>query len=153
MEAVLALERIVQERRRQVVGNADGMDVAGEVEVEILHGHHLAVASTSGATLDAEYRSQGGLPDADYGILAYGAQRLSEADGGDGLALAQRGGGDSCDVNILGLGLVGKPAKYLQLDLGLVIAVELYLVSQDADSSSHLFHLTQFSLLCNFQVT
>jgi hypothetical protein len=41
-------------RRQQVVGHADRMDVAGQVEVEVLHGHHLGVATTGRAALDAE---------------------------------------------------------------------------------------------------
>lgn len=38
----------------QVVGGRDGVDVAGEVEVEGLHGDHLGVPAAGSAALDAE---------------------------------------------------------------------------------------------------
>ncbi len=42
----------------QVVGRADGVDVAGQVEVELLHGDDLAVAAAGRAALDAEDRAR-----------------------------------------------------------------------------------------------
>ena len=36
-ELVAAVQVVVDERREQVVRRADGVDVAGEVEVEVLH--------------------------------------------------------------------------------------------------------------------
>jgi hypothetical protein len=41
--------------RRQVVRRADGVDVAGQVEVEVLHRDDLAVAAAGGAALDPEH--------------------------------------------------------------------------------------------------
>ena len=50
--------------RHEVVGGRDGMDVAGQVKVEILHRNHLAVAAASRAALDPEGGALAGLPDA-----------------------------------------------------------------------------------------
>ena len=54
----------VDGRRHQVVGGRDGVDVAGQVQVEILHRDHLAVAAAGRAALDAEGRALAGLADA-----------------------------------------------------------------------------------------
>ncbi len=45
---------VLQNRGEQVVGGSDGMDVAGEVKVDVLHGDDLGVASTCRASLDAK---------------------------------------------------------------------------------------------------
>ena len=63
-ERVLVVEAVVEERAGQVVGRPDGVDVAGQVEVEVLHRDDLAVAATGRAALDAEDRAQGRLADA-----------------------------------------------------------------------------------------
>jgi hypothetical protein len=42
----------------EIVGRADRVDVAGQVEVEVLHRDHLAVAAAGRAALDAEDRPE-----------------------------------------------------------------------------------------------
>ncbi|MGD0997918.1 MAG: hypothetical protein ABR941_06315 [Thermoleophilia bacterium] len=42
----------------QVVGGADGVNVAGEMKIQILHGDDLRVAAAGGAALDAEHRPE-----------------------------------------------------------------------------------------------
>ena len=59
----------------------DGVHVAGEVQVQPLHGHDLAVAAARGAALDAEGRPHRGLADRDGGALA----DLAKRDGWKGL--------------------------------------------------------------------
>ena len=55
---VAVQDRGVEHRREQVVGRADRVDVAGEVEVEVLHRHDLRHAAAGGAALDAEHRAE-----------------------------------------------------------------------------------------------
>jgi hypothetical protein len=47
----------LQHRREQVVRRADGVDVAREMEVEVLHGDDLGVAAARGAAFDPEDRA------------------------------------------------------------------------------------------------
>ena len=42
----------------QIVGDTNGVEVAGEVEVDVLHGHDLGVAAAGRAALDAEAGAQ-----------------------------------------------------------------------------------------------
>ena len=44
----------IQRRRAQVVGSGDGMDVTGQVQVEILHRDDLRVPAAGGTTFNAE---------------------------------------------------------------------------------------------------
>src|SRR4029450_3314437 len=69
-ERVLVVEAVVDERAREVVRRAYGMDIAGQVEGEILHRDDLAVATARRATLDPEHRPERRLADVDRGPLA-----------------------------------------------------------------------------------
>ena len=69
-ERVLVVEAVVEERAGEVVGGADGVDVAGQVEVEVLHRDDLAVAAAGGPALDPEDRPERWLADADRRLVA-----------------------------------------------------------------------------------
>ena len=56
-ELVALVQVVVDHRRQQVVRRGDGVEVAGEVQVEQLHRDHLAVAAAGRAALDAEGRA------------------------------------------------------------------------------------------------
>ena len=51
------MDVIVNEGRQQVVGNTDGMKVTSEVEVDVLHRHHLGVTTASSSALDTKDRT------------------------------------------------------------------------------------------------
>ena len=53
-ERIAPIDVIVDQRGEQVVGGADGVEVAGEMEVDVLHRHDLGVAAAGRAALDAE---------------------------------------------------------------------------------------------------
>ena len=55
---VAVQDRRVDHRREQVVGGADRVDVAGEVEVEVLHRDDLGQAAAGRAALDPEHRTE-----------------------------------------------------------------------------------------------
>ena len=61
-QGVALLNMVVQHGRQQVVGCADGVEIAGKVEVDFLHGHHLGVTTAGSAALHAEHGAQRGLP-------------------------------------------------------------------------------------------
>ncbi len=91
VELVAVEEVRVDEGGEQVVGRGDGVEVAVEVEVDLVGGLDLAASAAGGAALHAEDRAERGLARGDEGALADALEALDEADGGDGLALA--GGG------------------------------------------------------------
>ena len=70
IQRIALLDVVVQHGGQQVVGRADGVEIAGEVEVDVLHGHHLRIAAAGSAALYAEHRAQGGLPQAEQDVLA-----------------------------------------------------------------------------------
>ena len=92
-ERVLVVEVVVEERRGEVVGGPDGVVVAGQVEVEVLHRDDLAVAATGRPALDPEHRPQARLADGHRRALADPVQALGQADRRRRLALAERASG------------------------------------------------------------
>src|SRR3954454_25276667 len=105
------MKAVVDEGPGQVVGSPDGMDVAGEMEVEVLHRYDLAVPTGRGAALDPEHRTERRLPDADGCLAADRLEPLRQADRRRRLAFTERGRGDRRDDNV-------RPARSLGLESG-----------------------------------
>jgi hypothetical protein len=57
IERIAPIELIVEERREQVVRRTNRMEIAGEMEIDLLHRHDLGIAATRGAALGAEARA------------------------------------------------------------------------------------------------
>ena len=130
---LVAVEQVgVEHGRAHVVGCGHRVHVAGEVEVEQLHGHHLAVAAAGRAPFDAERRPQGGLANGDSGPLVDVAEPLAQPHGCGGLALAQRGGSDGRHHYVAGPGPVGQRLDGVQADLGRSRPVGLQHLGWDA---------------------
>ena len=142
----------VDRRRDQVVRRGDGVDVARQVQVEVLHRHHLAVAAAGRAALDAEGRPLRRLADRRHHALAQHAQPLRQADGGRGLALAQRRRRDGRHVDVLALRPVGELLQHIQVDLGLVLAVQVQVVGAESQRRRDVEDRLQFRGLRNLQV-
>ena len=121
-ERVALLDVIVQHGSEQVVGSTDGMEVAGEVEVDILHGDDLGVSAASGTALDTEDRAERGLAQRDGALNAAATQSIGQTDGRRGLALARGRGVDGRDEDELGL-VVARLVEQRVIHLGLVEAV------------------------------
>src|SRR5262245_1424488 len=82
-------------RGHQVVRSRNRVNVAGQMQVEVLHWDHLRVAAARRAALDAEGGTLRGLADAGEDRLAQmRAERLRQADGCRSLAFAQGCRGD-----------------------------------------------------------
>ena len=59
VQRVALVDVVVEHGGQQVVGRADGVQIAGEVQVDVLHGHHLRIAAAGRAALDAEHGPRG----------------------------------------------------------------------------------------------
>ena len=146
IQLVALLDVIVEHCGEQVVCGAYGVEVACEVEVDILHGHYLGVAAARSAALDAEYRAERRLTQGDHNIFAYTAHTVGEADGRGGLALASGGGGyggDEYQLAVRVLVLFHQREVYLCL----VFAVLLDVFVVDARSCGYLGYRLHFAAL------
>ena len=122
-ERVAPVDVVVDQRRQQIVRRGDGVEVAGEMEVDVLHRDHLRVAAAGRAALHAEGRAERRLAQAEHRLLADVVERVGEADRGGGLALAGRRRRDRGDQDQLAVLLVLERLDVVHRHLGLVVAV------------------------------
>ena len=123
----------VDGRRQQIVGCRDGMNVAGEVEIEVLHGDDLAVSAACGAAFDSEGRSQTRLAHAGEDLLAQmRSQRLAQPDGRGGLAFSQGSGSDGGYHHILAARKTLQPVENREADFGLGVSIKIQLMGENA---------------------
>jgi hypothetical protein len=85
------------------------MDIACEVEIEILHGHDLRITAAGCAALDAEGRALRRLADGrHHRFPEVRAQSLRKSDGCRRFALAEWGRGDGSHIDVLAIWPLGQ---------------------------------------------
>ncbi len=127
-ERVAVQQVRLEDRRQQVVRGADGVDVAGEVEIQVLHRHDLRVAAAGGAALDPEHGPDRCLAQAEHRSSARVAEPLRQRDRRRRLALAglrRRHRRHADQLPVCGR---GESVEHRKVDLGLRAAVRLDLV-------------------------
>ncbi len=91
--ARFALNIVVDEGSEQVVGFFNCRKITRKMQVDILHGYHLAISATCRPTLHAKNGSQRGFPQGECGMGTDFVERITESDRYRGLALPRRRGG------------------------------------------------------------
>ena len=127
---VALLDVVVEHGSDEVVGSADGVEVAGEVEVDVFHGNDLGISAAGRAAFDAEDRAEGRLTKSDDDVLADLSHAVREADGRGGLAFAGGSRVDGGDKDQLAVRFVGIVLEEFVVDFCFVVAVhfEIFLV-------------------------
>ena len=97
------LEVVVHHGRQKIVRSRHGVEIARQVQIEVLERHHLAVPAAGRAAFDPEGRPHGRLTDGDGRLLAQAGECLPEADGRGGLALSERGRRNGRHHDVAGL--------------------------------------------------
>ena len=134
-QVVAEVQVRVEQRRQQVVGRGDGVEVAVEVQVDLVHRVERGFAAAGGAALLPEDRSERRLAQGRDGMLADRDQSLREADGVHRLAFAagrRRDGGDEDELSAAG----GKAIERLEADLGGVSAVGFEQIVRQTEAGS-----------------
>ncbi len=151
-ERVLVPQAGINHGCQQVVGRTYGMDIAGEVEVDVLHRQRLGVSSSAGTSLDAESRPHGGLSHGADGVFPDVPQCLPQAQGHHGLALSQRSGRHCGHQNQFAVRLVAQPVEHRQLHFGHMRAVQTQLVGQNTRLLCYFGDVSQLCLLGDLQI-
>ena len=132
VERVAVVDVVVDEGGEEVVGRADGVEIAGEVQVDVFHRQHLCVAAARRAAFHAKDRAERGLAQGDDGALAETVERVGESDGDGGFAFARGRRVDGGNEDEFA-GFVAS----LRRDFRFVFAVVFELVFSDADFGSN----------------
>ena len=86
-QGVALLDAVIHHGGDQVVRRSDGVHVAGEMQVDILHRNDLRIAAAGRAAFHAETPGEGRLAQREAGVIALQPQRVGQTDGNGGLAL------------------------------------------------------------------
>ena len=93
-QGIALLHVIIHHGAQQVIGCGDGVQVAGKVQVDILHGHDLRIAAAGSAAFQAEHRPQRGFPQGQHGVFAQLAHSVRQRHGHRGFSFPGGGGVD-----------------------------------------------------------
>ena len=151
-QRVAPVDLVVEHRREEIVRARDGVEVAGEVEVDVLHRHDLRVAAAGRAALDAEAGTERGLAQAAHRLLADAVEAVAEADRGGGLAFARRRRADGGDQDQLAVLVLLRAVDEVERHLGLVGAVVEQRAVGDADLLADLGDRLHLRFARNFDV-
>ncbi len=114
---------VVDHRGEEVVRRADGVYVAREVKVDILHRQDLAFAAAGRPALHPERRAQARLAEREAGALAQSREAHRQADGGRRLPLPGRRGRYRRDEDEPIAQFIPPGVEDVELNLGLIAAV------------------------------
>ena len=142
---------VVKHSSQQVVRCADGVHIAGEMQVDVFHGNNLSVSATCSAALYAEYRAQRRLTKSYHNILAQLTHTICQTNCRSGLAFACRSGVDCGNKDQLAI-LAFVLSQQIVINLGLVLSVMLQILLINTSSFCDLVHGEHFSLLCDLNV-
>ena len=120
---VAVVDMVVDHGREQVMRDPDSVEIAGKMQVDVLHGHDLGIAAARRAALDPETGAERGLAQARDGLFAEPIQRVGEAHGGGGLALAGGGRADRGHEDQPAVRFILQAVDVVQRELGLVVSV------------------------------
>ena len=143
---------VIQHGGQQVVGSANGVEVTGEVQVDVLHRDDLSVAATGSAALNTEHRAQRGLTQGNQDVLAQLPHAIGQTNGGGCLAFAGRGGVDGSDENQLAIGTLDL-FQNVVVHLSLVLAVLLQVLFVHTGGLGHFGDGLHGGFLCDFDVS
>jgi len=123
----------VQDCGDQIVRGANRVDVPCEMEVDLLHREDLGSTATGGASLRAEYGSEGGLADRHNALLPQSIQGLAKSDRREGLPLSIPCGRRACDEDEFPLAGLPSPVHGGEADFrdGFTLQDEVVLAESD----------------------
>ena len=102
-ELVALLDVVIKHGGQQVIGGTDSVEVAGKVQVDVLHRDDLGPTAAGGTTLNAKDGAERRLAQGHGTLDAAATQAIGQTDGRGGLALARRRWVDSGHEDELGL--------------------------------------------------
>ena len=150
-EGVALLNVVVQHGSQQIVGGTDGVEITGEMEIDVLHGDNLGIAASGCSALDAENRTERGLTKRDDRILADLAQTVGKTDRSSGFTFTGWSRSDGGDENKLSL--FGEFLQSIEIQFGFVFAIVFHSIIRDAERCGNGINGLQRCFLCDFNVS
>jgi hypothetical protein len=124
-EGIVEVNVIVDESGQEIMSRSNGVEISGEVQVDVLHGHYLRPAPTGGAALHSKTRPERRLTQADHRPGADAVQGITQPHSSRGFALSRRGRTDGSHKNQLAIRPALKALDVVQRNLCLKMPVRV----------------------------
>ncbi len=111
----------------------NGVEIAGEMQIDVFHRHHLRIAATGRATFHAEGWTEAWLAQAQHRLLADMVERVGQPHGCGGFALAGRRRRNGRHKNQFAVLLALQRLDVVHRDFGLVVAIGLEIFRRNAE--------------------
>ena len=150
-KAVALLNMVVKHCCKQIVCRTDCVKIAGEVQVDILHGNNLSVSAACGTALYSENRAERRLAESNRTFLTDSCKTICKAYRGGSFTFACRGridGGNKHKLAVCPVAILEQIVIYLCL----ILAVLLDIFIGDVKLCRNFIYIFHFALLCNFYV-
>ncbi len=132
-ERIAPVDVVVDHGGEEVVRRRDGVEIAGEMQIDVLHRHDLGVAAAGRAPLHAERGTKRWLAQAEHRLLADVVERVGQAHRGGGLAFSRGRGRDRRDQDQLAVGAALERLDVVHRNLGLEVAIGIEVLWPDAE--------------------
>ena len=142
---------VIDHRGEQVVCGTYRVDIAGKMQVNILHRHYLRIAASTGSALYAEHRTERRLAQRRGGAFPDMPQRIGKPYRSRGLALARGSRCDGGDKNELPLP-ARTPAQVVKVYLCLEAPIVLKIFFVYIKLLRNFPYRAHAAALCNSQV-
>ncbi len=151
-EFVAPVDVVVDHRRQQVVRRGDGVEVAGEVQVDVLHRHDLGIAAARRTALHAEARTERGFAKRHHRLLADAVEAVAQAHRRRGLAFAGRRRVDGGDQDELAVRLALQRVDVVEMHLGLGVAIGDQVLLGNPEAFADLHDRLHLRFACNLDI-
>ena len=152
VERIALLDVVVDDSGEQVVGRRDGVEIAREVQIDVLHRHDLRVAAAGSAAFKAEARAERRLTQCDGDLPALAVEGVRKADTRRRLALACRRRVDGRHEDELAVRLLLDALPGRERDFCLVLAVKFQFIIGNAKLFRDLLDGAHLGFLCNLNI-
>ena len=123
-ERIPVIQVVVEHGRQQTVRAGDGVKVAREVQVDVVHRQHLRVATAGGAPFYTEYGAETWFTHAEHGVVSEPTKRLAEPHADGAFSFTGRRGTDRGDQHQSPLGrLRGQRERQFGLEAPVLVDV------------------------------
>ena len=146
-------ETCIDRCRHKIMGNANGVNIAGEMQIEIFHRNDLAVAAARCAAFDVKSRTHAGLADAGHHAFSkMCSQALNEPKCCSRLSLTQRSRRDCGDIDIFALRPGFQILENVQVNLGFILSVKIEIIFGQSNFLRNGQNRLQFCLLSDIDI-
>ncbi len=152
IQAVALINMVIQHCRQQVVGGAYCVEIAGKVEIYILHWHDLSISAAGRTALNSKNGAKGRLTEGYHCSFTDFSQAVSQTYRSGGFALSCGGGSNGRYKDKLAIGLVRQFIKQFKVNFCLVISVLLKVFFINTGYFCNFTDVCQFSFLCDLDI-